>query len=446
MNMLQYSPTQIGSVSLPSTSASLQSSRAPQLRRYLIVVPVRFKRLGGRRFATESPFAEHLKQLLKTLDPGATIRVLAPEMSPETYKNRLNYLCELDPEQDHIEYEPLYPEGPGKLDFAIRSGTVFAKLLKHVRWSEVVHSGTSHNLFEPIEIAAISIGVALGRKTIAIADIDLRKEAEMSYQTGTFSRRGYLLSKYLYDPIRNAQLSFAARWCTLALYKGQEMVTDFGQGRSSVKYFLDSAYSQEHIISEERLQTKIGAVTDPQKPLELVYFGRLVAYKGVDRTLHAVAEAKKAGASIKYDIIGFGEEEQKLKALSKSLGIDDIVHFSGAVTFGPELFERLYQKDLLLAAPLSEDTPRSALDAFASGIAVLGFDIYYYQTLKKLSGAAEVVPWPNVQAMAKRIVYYDQHRDALARLMQAGPIFAQENTQEKWLARRNQWTRELSTM
>ena len=71
--------------------------------------------------------------------------------------------------------------------------------------------------------------------------------------------------------------------------------------------------------------------------------------------------------------------------------------------FGQEFFRHLYRYQLLLAAPLREDTPRSALDAMAAGIPYLAYDTYYYNQLLE-SGAGVVVPWRDEQAMADELI------------------------------------------
>jgi len=207
-----------------------------------------------------------------------------------------------------------------------------------------------------------------------------------------------------------------------------------------VKYFLDAAFSAEHLISSRALAEKTRALADPARPLELVYFGRLTAYKGVDRCIEAVARASRlSGAPMRLAIIGAGEDAERLKRLCAQLGVESLVGFHAALPFGPLLFEQLYPCHLLLAAPLSEDTPRSALDAMACAIPILAFATEYYSDLEE-SGAVETVPWPSVERMSERIAYYAENKHRLLPLALAGIEFARANTQETWLRSRAQWT------
>jgi hypothetical protein len=122
--------------------------------------------------------------------------------------------------------------------------------------------------------------------------------------------------------------------------------------------------------------------------------------------------------------------------------VSGAVRFQDAVPFGPRLFTELRPLHLLLAAPLTEDTPRSALDAMASGIAVLAYATEYYCDLAA-SGAVDLVPWLAVDRMADRIAHFAEDKRRLVPPVEAGLAFARENTQEAWLTRRVQWTRAL---
>jgi glycosyltransferase involved in cell wall biosynthesis len=270
--------------------------------------------------------------------------------------------------------------------------------------------------------------------------MDLRDEARMNYATGRWNRANLLVSRGLYDPLRTLQLELASSYCSLVLLKGRRMHRDFGRGREHVKYFLDSAYSTEHLIPADAFASKLQELREPRAPLRLVYFGRLTASKGVDRCIEAVARARRiTSAPLSLTIIGAGEDEAALRRLASQLCVDDAVAFHAAVPFGPELFRALYPMHLLLAAPMIEDTPRSALDALACGVPILAFDTEYYADLKA-SGAVDAVRWPSVESMAQRIVHFAAKKEELIPLAELALEFARTNTQEDWLASRVRWT------
>src|SRR3569832_542699 len=95
--------------------------------------------------------------------------------------------------------------------------------------------------------------------------------------------------------------------------------------------------------------------------------------------------------------------------------------------------------DLMLATPLSEDTPRSAFAALSAGLPIAAFDLSYYQDLES-SGAVVTVPWPDVGALAGAIQRLDGDRALMQRMVGQAVEFAHANTQAVWMDRRMRWT------
>ena len=83
------------------------------------------------------------------------------------------------------------------------------------------------------------------------------------------------------------------------MLKGRDMTLTYGRGRANVKNFLDSAFSQGHLLPQARLEQKVRDVLDRSRPLHLTYFGRLTRYKGIDHMLRAVRKAHELGANLR---------------------------------------------------------------------------------------------------------------------------------------------------
>ena len=409
---------------------------------YLMVLPVRHFRTHDNRVAVESAFAEHLRMMRSRI--GASVHrllVASPAMSSTAYEAAKRGFSEIDELSESIAFYTLFSDDavgstPGKLRALL---PVMKTIYRLARRSLCVHSGLSWDVWLPFEFASILCGILLGRRTVFVVDIDYRNSAWMSYRNGDWSRKSYLLCRYVYDTARSLQVAIAARYCSLVLLKGRKMADDFGAGRASVKAFLDASHSERNIIPQSTLDEKLVTVRDSNAPLRLVYFGRLTAYKGIDRCIRAAAAARAAGANLTLDVIGGGEQMDSLRGLARELKADSWLTFHGPMSFDQRFFEKLYSFHLLLAAPLREDTPRSALDAMAAGIPYLAFGTYYYRELLE-SGAGRVVPWPDVQAMGIELARLDQNRPEIAQMIESAVAFAHLNTQEIWLERRFAWT------
>jgi glycosyltransferase involved in cell wall biosynthesis len=231
--------------------------------------------------------------------------------------------------------------------------------------------------------------------------------------------------------------------CDLVLYKDESLVEDYGKGRDSVKGISDPGFSERNVISREALAVKIGKVRDSSRPIEALYFGRFVEYKGVDHMIQAVARANDGGPRVRLHLWGFGPEKERLIALAKEQLGADAFEMREPVPYGDAFFKSLREFDLSLAAPLSVDTPRSTWDSIASGVPVLAYDTQFYRGMAKKTGCVDVVEWPSPNAMGDRLREYADDRELLAALMEGTVEVAQDNTQDKWLGRRVSWTNAL---
>lgn len=407
-----------------------------------MVLPVRHYRLDQTHVAVESAFAEHLRMMRSRIGAAAERLVIAsPGMSSAAYEAGKRGYAVVDEDAEKMSFHTLFGEDDaGSTGAKVRLfPSVMRSLHGLVRQSFCIHSGLSWDVWLPFEFTSIAFGIFLKRRTVFVVDIDYRNSAYMSYRSGDWSRKSYLLCKYVYDTARSIQVWVAARYCSLVLLKGKKMAEDFGSGRPNVKAFLDASHSERNILPQESLERKLTTVRDEQKPLRLVYFGRLTAYKGIDRCLRGAAGARAAGANVTLDVIGGGEQAESLRDLARDLGAKSWVTFHGPMPFNQDFFALLYSFHLLLAAPLREDTPRSALDAMAAGIPYVAFDTYYYRELLE-SGAGRVVPWPEVEAMAKMLVHLEKNRKEVAAMIESAVAFSRSNTQEIWLERREAWT------
>ena len=409
---------------------------------YLMVLPVQHFRVSHSLVAVEGAFAEHLRLMRSRLgDSGDRLVVASPAMGIEVYERTKQSMSIIDEEGEAISFCTLFTADATRslLGKVRRLYPVMRTVYSLAKRSYCVHSGASWNIWLPFEFASILFGIALRRRTVFVIDIDYRNSALMSYRVGDWSWKSYVLCRYIYDTARSLQVRIAARYCSLVLLKGRKMVTDFGAGRPNVQYILDASHSEENIVDVGSLEKKIKDLRDRSRPVRLTYFGRLTAYKGVDRCLRAVVMAKRAAANVQLDIIGSGEELDALRRLAIECEADSYVRFHGAMPFNEQFFDFLYQFHLLMAAPLREDTPRSALDAMAAGVPYLAFDTYYYRELLE-SGAGRIVPWPDVSAMAEAIVELEENREQLVSMVEHAVSYARANTQEIWLDRRLAWT------
>ena len=101
-------------------------------------------------------------------------------------------------------------------------------------------------------------------------------------------------------------------------------------------------------------------------PMRLLFFGRFVKFKNLDRLVRAVAGIPHATLTL----VGTGPEKEKLLALSRTLGMQGRVSIIPPV-HGEAVTRVFAEHDVLVIPSITEISPNAALEARASGLPVL---------------------------------------------------------------------------
>ncbi|MBM2817899.1 MAG: hypothetical protein HW401_489 [Parcubacteria group bacterium] len=115
----------------------------------------------------------------------------------------------------------------------------------------------------------------------------------------------------------------------------------------------------------EKIKNKEGKI--------IITTSRLVPKNGVDILIEAISILKKEGLSgeIQCQILGSGPEEEKLKELTRILGLSDNVVFLGHID--PEVvYTYLSNADIFVRPSRSEGLGSSFLEAMGAGLPIIG--------------------------------------------------------------------------
>jgi glycosyltransferase involved in cell wall biosynthesis len=106
----------------------------------------------------------------------------------------------------------------------------------------------------------------------------------------------------------------------------------------------------------------------------LVYVGRLIAEKGVDVAIRAVAEARRLGTNVRLEIVGDGQERSELEQLARRELPNEAVSFVGAV--GPTVaIDRMRAANAVIVPSVwGEPAGYVVLEAMAAGVPVIAAD------------------------------------------------------------------------
>lgn len=129
---------------------------------------------------------------------------------------------------------------------------------------------------------------------------------------------------------------------------------------------------------------EIGAAAKPSLPAQdrsrhgqpgrLLFAGRLLGLKGIALALGAVADLKRRGVAVHFDIAGEGPLRGVLERRIERLGLADAVSLLGALP-RDVLMERYRHADLFVFPSLHDSSGNVVLEALSSGLPVLCLDL-----------------------------------------------------------------------
>ena len=268
---------------------------------------------------------------------------VGPRLTDQFYQDNRGHLGHVIEQQDQIFYVALNRTNVNTWGFWTKEAlAVWRALRERTKHSLVVHSGLASDIWRPTLLLANIAAKLDGCKTLFVADIDFRKDAWRFWKTGQWSFKSYVVCSLVYDPFRLAQMWIAARTSSLLLLKSASMVRDFGRGRQNVRKFWDTAHSLEQVIDKSALEVRMKRIEDTEHPVSLIYFGRFVPYKGLDRMIRAVWKARCiSGRAFVLDLVGSGDELMRLRACVDELGEAEAIRFNDPLPYGQRLFAKI---------------------------------------------------------------------------------------------------------
>jgi phosphatidylinositol alpha-1,6-mannosyltransferase len=175
--------------------------------------------------------------------------------------------------------------------------------------------------------------------------------------------------KYRLRPWRNAAFNRAAAIFPVSRYS------------ASLIQSLEITQQNIHVVANgvdpRRFQPHVRAYAR-RLPRKILTVARLDLHKGHDRVLGALASVKSRGLDFEYLIIGAGDEADRLRSISKKLGIEKEVAFAGyvpddelpAVYAGADIFV-MASREIPGRLDLIEGFGIAFLEASASGLPVI---------------------------------------------------------------------------
>jgi glycosyltransferase involved in cell wall biosynthesis len=151
------------------------------------------------------------------------------------------------------------------------------------------------------------------------------------------------------------------------------------------------------------------------RPLKLVYVGRLVRAKGVFEIIEALTELKRGGREFRFSIAGRGPDQDELMIASGNAGLDDRVQFLGNV-FAKDKCRLLLGSDLFILPSYMEGLPYALLEAMAAGCVPITTAVAAIPDLMCGGEHGLFVPAKDAHALAGAVCALDDDRARLVRM------------------------------
>ena len=155
------------------------------------------------------------------------------------------------------------------------------------------------------------------------------------------------------------------------------------------------------------------------RPLKLVYVGRILRTKGLFEVVEALTELKRAGRQFKFSVAGGGPDQDELITALERAGLEDRVRFLGGV-FAVEK-SRLWLDSDLFVFPTAhkEGLPYSLLEAMAAGCVPITTAVAAIPDVMRNGEHGVFVPAKNAGALANAVAALDDDRERLIRMAEA---------------------------
>jgi glycosyltransferase involved in cell wall biosynthesis len=158
--------------------------------------------------------------------------------------------------------------------------------------------------------------------------------------------------------------------------------------------------------------------SSPERPLNLVYIGRVAREKGLYETLQGMRLAHELGVDARLVIGGSGAEEVRLKRYAQALGIASRVTFAGPV-FGADKVKLLAGADVMLLPSYSEGLPYALLEGMAAGIPVIATPVGAIPDVVTEGTHGYLVPPRDGKAIAEALAMLAGDRERLSWMSRA---------------------------
>jgi glycosyltransferase involved in cell wall biosynthesis len=201
--------------------------------------------------------------------------------------------------------------------------------------------------------------------------------------------------------------------------------------------FFDNRVPVDEVISPEALETKLAALVTGDRPLRLVFGGRLVPMKGVLELPEIATRLAQAGVAFSFEIVGSGPLEAQLAQEIARRGLGRRMHLRGALDFRTGWIPHLREHaDLFVCCHTQGDPSSTYPEVMSCGVPIAGYANDAFRGIVEHSDAGWTVPLRDRAALAGILARLAGERREIAAIARRAREFALQHAFERTFARR----------
>ncbi len=271
-------------------------------------------------------------------------------------------------------------------------------------------------------------------QNIYISENSLRTRIQMvNATTGNVLRR---VKKYLWEAYQEWKQRRAIARASGVQCNGTPTFRAYQAINQNALLYFDTRVTEDMLISQTELQEKSTYCLE-NRPLRLLFSGRLLKIKGVDHLIMVAAELKKLGVRFEMSICGDGDLKALMTHQIHVFELSDSVKMMGNLEFKSELVPFVKKNaDLFICCHRQGDPSCTYLETMSCGIPIVGYDNEAFAGLVQYSDTGWPVKMNRPDLLAKKIAELDGNRQAIVAESYKAVNFSRQHTFEKTFQRR----------
>jgi len=170
-----------------------------------------------------------------------------------------------------------------------------------------------------------------------------------------------------------------------------------------------------------------------QRPVRLLYTGRMDRAKGLIHMVEALDHLVREGEDVVLDLVGWPQKGDpildEIRQFAEARGIAKRVHYHGFKPVGPKLFAFYKQADIyVIASVSSEGFPRTIWEAMAHSLPVIATEVGSIPLFLERTKAALLIGPRDCEVLARAIQRVLHSPHLRKKLISNGFRLAKENT------------------